>query len=926
MQNRFIFTLLLLVSFTSLFAQGYKWSEQIGGPKDDKADYLVANDDGSLVTIGTFYDSVDVNPGPGVLMLHNNQGGESIFIQHTNAQGNLIWAGQIGGPGFARALAVCKDPGGNILISGTSGDTIDLDPGAGELKIFQDAAFVVQLNPQCSLMRAFKIDDIGSLNFNCIAVDAGGNLYVAGSFDGFYDFDPGPGTFFMASDQSVNQSPFDCFLLKLDANWNFAWAKEWGGILSDAIFGISIDQEGMVYTCGRFSGTVDFDPGPAQTNLSTQNSDDSDGFFHKITPDGTFVWVKQMAGYGYCFIFDVKTDLNNNIILGGEYSGTCDFDPGPGTLQIPSLLGDMFLAKYDKSGNMLWARPVTASGDQTIRAFDVDELGDIYATGSIKSTTDIDPGPGELILTTAANMGVAILFKVDFLGNTVWGRQLSGSGASFGWGIHVAKNGTVYGSGQFTTQVNMRPGPNPVIYNSVGNYDVYVIKVNQDWNFYGNVFYDANANGIQDNGETGLRGNAVSATSGYATATTSTGAFHFYEDIAGDTIRVVANWPGWQYVPAFFIANQNSAMGFAAQGPPTVDLSITAVETQHFIPGFTTRVEIAITNLGTATASALPVTMTFQSPTVSQPLQFFASSLQPVAQMANSIDWVLPAINPGETQKIWVDFKTKTSVPIGAVLEISSSVSANNDAFNPNNNYNIQAIVTGSLDPNDKQVTPTAVPLQAMDTTDLHYVIRFQNTGTFPATFVVIRDTLPSTLDLATLKVTASSHPNTWRLFGSRVLEFRFDPIILPDSSSDETGSHGFVAFTVQGKPGLPLNTLIQNRAAIYFDYNDPVITNTAEMHVGTSVSAFWPADREGMEFSIFPNPASAYSKVEIKLPEMRAPDLSVQLLDAAGRIIQQYDNLAGKSMLNLTGLSAGTYFVQLRAGSLMGGKVLTIK
>lgn len=925
MQNRFIFTLLLWVSFTSLFAQGYKWSEQIGGPKNDKADYLVANDDGSLVTIGTFSDAIDVDPGPGVFTLRSSPGSETIFIQHTNAQGNLVSAGQIGGSGFARALAVCKDPGGNILISGTSGDTIDLDPGAGVMKIFKDAAFVVQLNPQGAFMRAFKIDDNGSLNFNCIAVDAGGNLYVAGGFDGFYDFDPGPGTFFMASDQSVNQAPSDCFLLKLDANWHFTWAKEWGGMFTDIISGISIDQEGMVYTCGRFTGIADFDPGPAKTALSTQNSDDSDGFFHKITPDGTFVWVKQIAGYGYCFIYDLKTDLNNNIILGGEYTSSCDFDPGPGTLQIPSSFGDMFLAKYDESGNLLWARPITANGDQTIRALDVDELGDIYATGWIKSTTDIDPGPGELILTTAANTGSAILFKVDFLGNTVWGRQLSG-GASFGWGIHVAKNGTVYGSGQFTTQVNMRPGPNPVIYNSAGGYDVYVIKLNQDGNFYGKVFYDVNANGIQDNGETGLRGNAVAATSGYATATTSTGAFHFYEDIAGDTIRVVANWPGWQYVPAFFIANQATAMNFAAQGPPTVDLSITTVETQHFQPGFKTRVEIAITNLGTAAAATVPITMTFQSPTVAQPLQFFTSSLQPVAQMANSIDWVLPVINPGETQKLWVDFKTKTSVPIGTALEISSSVSANNDAFNPNNNYTIQAIVKGSFDPNDKQVTPTAVPLQALDTTDLHYVIRFQNTGTFPATFVVIRDTLPTTLDLATLKVTASSHPNTWRLFGSHVLEFRFDPINLPESTSDETGSHGFVAFTVQAKPGLPLNTLIQNRAAIYFDYNDPVITNTSEMHVGTSVSTFWPADREGLEFSIFPNPAAAYSKVEIKLPEVSASDLSVQLLDAAGRIIQRYDNLAGKSILNLTGLSAGTYFVQLRAGNLIGGKVLTIK
>ena len=99
-------------------------------------------------------DGKDVDPGPGVFTLRSSPGSETIFIQHTNAQGNLISAGQIGGSGFARPLAVCKDPGGNILISGTSGDTIDLDPGAGVMKIFQDAAFVVQLNPQGAFMRA----------------------------------------------------------------------------------------------------------------------------------------------------------------------------------------------------------------------------------------------------------------------------------------------------------------------------------------------------------------------------------------------------------------------------------------------------------------------------------------------------------------------------------------------------------------------------------------------------------------------------------------------------------------------------------------------------------------------------------------------------------------------------------------------------
>ncbi|MCH2046399.1 MAG: T9SS type A sorting domain-containing protein, partial [Saprospiraceae bacterium] len=135
----------------------------------------------------------------------------------------------------------------------------------------------------------------------------------------------------------------------------------------------------------------------------------------------------------------------------------------------------------------------------------------------------------------------------------------------------------------------------------------------------------------------------------------------------------------------------------------------------------------------------------------------------------------------------------------------------------------------GSYDPNDK----TGFPLgygpnhYITDSTDLDYRIRFQNTGTDTAFLVVIRDTISPHLDLSTLQIGGASHSFTWQVVGPRVLEFTFANIMLVDSTTNEPESHGFVTYGIRQTPNNPIGTVINNSAAIYFDYNIPIITNT---------------------------------------------------------------------------------------------------
>jgi uncharacterized repeat protein (TIGR01451 family) len=137
--------------------------------------------------------------------------------------------------------------------------------------------------------------------------------------------------------------------------------------------------------------------------------------------------------------------------------------------------------------------------------------------------------------------------------------------------------------------------------------------------------------------------------------------------------------------------------------------------------------------------------------------------------------------------------------------------------------------VVGSFDPNDKQGFPNGVgeTHDILPNEQLQYLIRFQNTGTAPAYTVVIRDTLDTDLDIFSVTPGVASHDYSFTMFGERVLQWTFNNIMLADSFSNEEASHGFITYTVDQVADLTDGSQITNNAAIYFDSNEPVITNT---------------------------------------------------------------------------------------------------
>jgi hypothetical protein len=233
----------------------------------------------------------------------------------------------------------------------------------------------------------------------------------------------------------------------------------------------------------------------------------------------------------------------------------------------------------------------------------------------------------------------------------------------------------------------------------------------------------------------------------------------------------------------------------------------------------------------------------------------------------------------------------------------------------------------GSFDPNDKSAVPTGYgnPHFINQNTDIEYLIRFQNTGTDTAFKVVILDTLSEFLDPTTIRPGASSHPFSFEILDEKLLRFNFSGIMLPDSNTNEAASHGFVQFVAKQKPDLAKNTVIENTAAIYFDLNAPVITNTVFHTISENfIEVSDASEANGLApLHVFPNPAS--EAVTFMLPIVLGENASFQLHDQLGKLVRNQSFSGDQFRLERKGMASGIYFysIENEGVKLYSGKVI---
>ena len=234
----------------------------------------------------------------------------------------------------------------------------------------------------------------------------------------------------------------------------------------------------------------------------------------------------------------------------------------------------------------------------------------------------------------------------------------------------------------------------------------------------------------------------------------------------------------------------------------------------------------------------------------------------------------------------------------------------------------------GSYDPNDKAGYPIGYGAEHFIERgqDIEYLIRFQNTGTAPAFTVRIEDVIDLSLDLLSLRPGVSSHPYAFSLANDGTAEFLFENINLPDSTSNESGSHGFVKFRISQTADLSLGTEIRNKAAIFFDFNDPIITNETLHTIGeefvevNSVHTFI----QNVSLKVFPNPFTESAQFELEGLEGNE-SFTFNLFDVGGKLVRKETFQNNVFQFNRNGLISGLYFFEINnAQGLVGtGKVM---
>lgn len=255
---------------------------------------------------------------------------------------------------------------------------------------------------------------------------------------------------------------------------------------------------------------------------------------------------------------------------------------------------------------------------------------------------------------------------------------------------------------------------------------------------------------------------------------------------------------------------------------PDVEIVLSPIQPAR--PGFYASYKILFHNKGTSVASG-NITFNFMG----NNMNVSSTSLAPITQTGNQLTWNYSNLLPFETRSIMVymNILPPTTNNIGDSLTFMTNISLINDANIADNDFTLNQILVGAFDPNDKTCLEGNYVANTNIGDYLHYLVRFQNTGTFYAEKVVVIDSIDATqFDISSLQMLETSHLVQIQVIDN-VVEFYFDQIMLPDSFTNEPASHGYILFKIKTKSNLPFFSIVKNKAEIYFDYNEAVITNT---------------------------------------------------------------------------------------------------
>ena len=334
------------------------------------------------------------------------------------------------------------------------------------------------------------------------------------------------------------------------------------------------------------------------------------------------------------------------------------------------------------------------------------------------------------------------------------------------------------------------------------------------------------------------------------------------------------------------------------------DVEIALIPTTPARPGFDATYKLIFRNKGTEVENG-SVTLTYDDSV----LDYLQSNPVYSNSATNSYTWNYTNLQPFESRAITIAFNVNSpmetpAVNNGDVLVYTATVTTQNTDETPTDNtITLNQTVVGSYDPNDKTCLEGETINPSMIGEYVNYMIRFENTGTYPAENIVVRDDIdPTQFDIATLVPLSGSHEFYTRINGNKV-EFIFENINL---DFDDATNDGYVAFKIKTLSTLTVNSTISNTAKIYFDYNYPIVTNTA-------TSTYQVLNAQSFEFdsafTLYPNPAKAVLNLQAK---NGTTIQSIEIYNIVGQVVLALPNAS--STIDVSSLESGSYFIKINS------------
>ncbi len=423
----------------------FLWTHQAGGKDTDAGCGVAVDNSGNVFVTGYFFGT---NSFGATNLI--SAGEDDIFVAKYDSAGNLLWARRAGGSASDEGLAVAADAAGNAFVTGLFQGTASF--GTTNLTSSgQSDIFLAKYGPAGTLLWARKAGGNDFDEGHGLALDAAGDAYLTGYCTGTAAF----GSINPASLGGSN----NMFVAKCSSAGTFLWVRRAGGDSDDQGNAIAVDAATNVYVTGAFADNVTF----ANTNLSGTGTNGAlDVFVAKYDSAGNFLWARKGGGSDNDQGYAIVADAAGNSYVAGQIFGTAAFS---GTNVAGNGL-DIFLSKYDGSGNLLWVRK--AGGNNAIYGdggfgVTLDPAGNVCVCGYFSGTANL----GSTNIATSGFDDVFIA-KYDTGGNLLWVRKAGGSNLDVAYAMAADRSGNLFLTGFFSDTAAFgaanltATGPSPV--------------------------------------------------------------------------------------------------------------------------------------------------------------------------------------------------------------------------------------------------------------------------------------------------------------------------------------------------------------------------------------------------------------------------------------------------------------------------------